>query len=159
MFLQEIHLPDERLIILHAQHETDVSENFNDGHGMNTHVDNNDNILIESTSLETDCIDFGSRALHQEDVPKPDHYNAYDRTMPTAKEQVSLFDALKIPNVLVEEALDKIISTEKANMAFEKPPPRGTIVIWVSCWKKAQNICLVMEYLTCLSYKGDYLME
>jgi hypothetical protein len=137
--LQEIHLPDEGLIIHHAQHETDVSDNFNDGHDMNTHVDDNDNILIESTSLETDCIDFGSRALHQEDVPKSDHYNAYDSTMPTAKELVSLVDALKIPNVLVEEALDKIISTEKANMAFEKPPPRGTVVSGCPVGKKRKT--------------------
>jgi hypothetical protein len=56
--LQDIHLPDEPLINLHARHETDVSDNFNDGHDMNTHVDDDDNILIESTSLETYCIDF-----------------------------------------------------------------------------------------------------
>jgi hypothetical protein len=129
--LQEIHLPDEPLINLHARHNTDVSDNYNDGHGMNTYVDNDDNILMESTSLETDCIDFGSRALHHEDVPESDHNNAYDSIMPRAKELVSLVDASKIPKergVLVEEALDKIISTEKANMASEKPPPRGTVV-------------------------------
>jgi hypothetical protein len=129
--LQEIHLPDEPLINLHAQHETNVSDTFNDGHNMNTHVDDNDNILIESTSLETDCIDFGSRALHHEDVPKLDHYNAYNSIMPRAKELVSLVDALKIPKergVLVEEALNKIISTKEANMASEKSPPRGIVV-------------------------------
>ncbi len=44
---------------------------------------------------------------------------------------MSLVDASKIPKergFLVEEALDKIIFTEKANIASEKPPPRGTLV-------------------------------
>jgi hypothetical protein len=48
-----------------------------------------------------------------------------------AKELVSLVDASKFPRkrgVLVEDALDKIISTEKANIASEKPQPRGTVV-------------------------------
>jgi hypothetical protein len=51
--------------------------------------------------------------------------------MPRAKEIVSLVDASKIPKergILVEEALDKIISTEKANLASEKPSPRGALV-------------------------------
>ena len=44
---------------------------------------------------------------------------------------VSLVDVSKFPQeqgVLVEEALVKIISMEKANIASEKPPPRGTLV-------------------------------
>ena len=60
-----------------------------------------------------------------------DHDNAYDSIMTRAKELVSLVDASKIPKdrgLLVEEALDKINSTKKANMASEKPPPRGTVV-------------------------------
>jgi hypothetical protein len=151
---------------------------------MNTHVDDNDNILIESTSLETDCIDFGSRALHHEDVPESDHYNAYDSNMPRAKELVSLVDASKIPKergVLVEWALDKIISTEKANMASEKPPPRGTVVSGCPVEKCAKHMSLhgifnifvlqrrlfdgqilifkgASQQVTVLSYKGDYLV-
>jgi hypothetical protein len=128
---QEIHLPDEPILDLHAGHDTDFSQKFDDGHNTNTQVDDDDDILIESTNVETDCIDFGSRALHHEDIPKSDHYNAYDMIMPRAKELVSLVDASKFPRergVLVEEALDKIISTEKANIASEKPLPRGTVV-------------------------------
>ncbi|KAI2505355.1 hypothetical protein MHU86_9061 [Fragilaria crotonensis] len=81
-------------------------------------------------SLETDCIDFGSRALHHEDVSELERYNAYDSIMPRAKELVSLVDASKAHKrgLLVEEALDKIIFTEKANMASEKPPPKGSLV-------------------------------
>ena len=86
---------------------------------------------MESTSLETVCIDFGSRALHHEDIPELERYNAYDSIMPRAKELVSLVDASKSPQergLLVEEALDKIIFTEKANMASEKPPPKVSLV-------------------------------
>jgi hypothetical protein len=119
---QEIHLPEEPLIDVCAGHETEP---------WNTHLDDNDNILMESTSLETDCIDFGSRALHHEDVSEFERYNAYDSIMPRAKELVSLVDASKSPQergLLVEEALDKTIFTEKANMASEKPPPKGSLV-------------------------------
>jgi len=113
-------------------HETDVSDNFVDVQHTNTHLDDNDNILMESTSLETDCIDFGSRALHHEDIPKLERYKAYDSIMPRAKELVSLVDASKSPQergLRVEEALDKIIFTKKANMASEKPPPKGSLVL------------------------------
>ncbi|KAI2501583.1 hypothetical protein MHU86_12854 [Fragilaria crotonensis] len=137
---QEIHLPEEPLIDVCAGHETEH---------MNTHLDNNDNILMESTSLETDCIDFGSRALHHEDVAKLERYNAYDSIMPRAKELVSLVDASKSPHergLLVEEALDKIIFTEKANMASEKPPPKGSLVSGVLL-ARCKNICLIMEFL------------
>ena len=124
-----------------AGHVTDVSDNLDDIKHTNTHVDDDDDILIESTSLETDCIDFGSRALHHEDIPKSDHYNVYDSIMPRAKELVSLVDASKIPKgrgLLVEEApLNKIISRDTS--------------IWLSCWKSMQNICLVMEFLTVLT--------
>jgi hypothetical protein len=120
--LQDIHLPDD-------------SDNFYDDHVTNTLLQFNDNdidaVLIESTSVETDCSDFGSHALHQEDVPVSDQYNAYNSIVPRAKELVSLVDASKIPKergFLVEEALDKIIFTEKANIASEKPPPRGILV-------------------------------
>jgi hypothetical protein len=58
--LQDIHLPD-------------VSDNFYNGHVTNTLLQFKDNdidaVLIESTSVESDCSDFGSHALHQEDVP------------------------------------------------------------------------------------------
>ena len=128
---QEIHLPEAPLNDLCSGHATDVSDNFVDVQHTNTHLDDNDNILMESTSLETDCIDFGSRALHHEDIPELERYNAYDSIMPRAKELVSLVDASKSPQergLLVEEALDKIIFTEKANMASEKPPPKGSLV-------------------------------
>jgi hypothetical protein len=120
-------LPEGRRLF-HAFLEV-VSDNCDDGHNRNTHVDDDDDILIEST--ETNCIDFGSRALHHEDVTKSDHCNACNMIMPRAKELNSLVDASKIPKergVLVEDALDKIISTRKANIASEKPPARGTVV-------------------------------
>ena len=76
---QEIHLPD-----------TDITDNFDDRHNTNNlvHVndDDIDDILLESTTVETDCIDFGSRALLHEDVPISEQYNAYDSIMPKAKE-------------------------------------------------------------------------
>ena len=128
-------MPDQPVFDLYAGHDTDIFDIFDDGNDMNTlvHADGDeiDDILIESTTLKTDCIDFGSHALHHEDLPNGHHYNAYDMIMPRAKELVSLVHASKFQqerDVLVEEALDKIISIEKANIASEKPPPRGTLV-------------------------------
>ena len=130
---QEIHLPDERGVNLHAQRQMDFSDNFDDDDNTNSLVDDDDidGLLVECTTLQTDCIDFGSRALHHDNGPNPEHYNAYDMIMSRAKEIVSLVDASKNPKergVVVEESLDKIISTEKANIASEKAPPRGTLV-------------------------------
>ena len=90
-----------------------------------------DDILLESTTVETDCIDFGSRMLYHKDAPILEHYNAYNSIMPRAKELVSLIDASKLHkerDFLVEEALDKIIFMEKANIASEKQPPGGALV-------------------------------
>jgi hypothetical protein len=130
---QEIHLPDERGVNLHAEHQMDFSDNFDDEDDSNSLVDDDDidGLLVECTTLQTDCIDFGSRALHHENGPHPEHYNAYDMIMSRAKEIVSLVDASKNPKergVVVEESLDKIISTEKSNIASEKAPPRGLLV-------------------------------
>jgi hypothetical protein len=52
----------------------------------------NDNDFDDVLIVETDCIDFGSRALHHKDVPVSDHHNAYNSAMPRAKELVSLSD-------------------------------------------------------------------
>ena len=130
---QEIHLPDERGVNLQADHQMDFSDNFDDEDDSNSLVDDDDidGLLVECTTLQTDCIDFGSRALHHENGPHPEHYNAYDMIMSRAKEIVSLVDASKNPKergVVVEESLDKIISTEKSNIASEKAPPRGLLV-------------------------------
>ena len=89
---QEIHLHDQPDIDLqhHAGHDTDIFDIFEDANDMNTlvHVngDDIDDILIESTTVQTDCIDFGSRALHHKDVPNCHHYNVYDMIMARAKE-------------------------------------------------------------------------
>jgi hypothetical protein len=122
--LQKIHSPD-----------TDITDNFDDGHDTNNlvHVNDNDidDKLLESTTVETDCIDFGLRALYHENVPISEHYDENNSTMPRAKELVSLVDASKIPKergFLVKEALDKIIFMENVNIASEKPPQRGTLV-------------------------------
>ena len=57
--------------------------------------------------------------------------------MPRLKELVSIFAASKNcleRGVAVEQALDKLISDEKANLASRKPPPIGGVVS-SSCWK------------------------
>lgn len=121
---QEIHLPN--------QIDNDYSVNLDD------HIDNfASDILIESATVETDCIDFGSRLLHhdehnhEEDGIQTDICNAYDIIMARAKELVSLVEASKNSkerSILVEEALDNIIANEKANLASEKPPLTGGLV-------------------------------
>jgi hypothetical protein len=77
--LQEIELPD-------------VTDNFDDSHVTNTFCQVNDNDFDDVLIVETDCINFGSRALHHKDVPVSDHHNAYNSTMPRAKELVSISD-------------------------------------------------------------------
>ena len=58
-------------------------------------------------------------------------YNPCDMFMPRVKELVSIVAASKNcreRGLAVEEALDKLISVEKANLASEKPPPIGGVV-------------------------------
>ena len=117
---QEVHLPYFR---------DDIVDNF--GCHLQDDDDDIDDVLIECTTVATDCIDFGSRFLHQKDICISDHYNAYNMIMPRAKELLSLVAASQNPEergLLVEQALDNIISMEKANIASEKPPPNGMIV-------------------------------
>ena len=115
---QEIHMPD-------------FCDEFVDNFACDFPDDDSDidDVLIECTTVAPDCIDFGSRALHQEDIPISDHYNAYNRIMSRTKELLSLVAASKNPEdwcgVVVEEALDNIISIAKAKIASEKPPPKG----------------------------------
>ena len=90
-----------------------------------------DNSLIESTTIETDCIDFGTCAILQEYTVDVNHSNAYDTIMSRVKELVSLVEASRNTKervTLVEEALDQIICNEKANIASEKPAPKGRVV-------------------------------
>ena len=47
---------------------------------------------------------------------------------------------------LVEEAIDKIISTKKANIASEKPPPRGTLVSACSIGKVRKPSVLAWNF-------------
>ena len=125
------------VIDLHAGHDTDIFDVFDDGNDTTTlaHVHGDDiddnGILVESTTVQTDCIDFGLRALPHKDVINCHHYNAYDMIIPRAKELVSLVDASKFPKergVIVEDALDKMINTKKANIASVNPPLRETLV-------------------------------
>ncbi len=58
-------------------------------------------------------------------------YNPYDMFMPRVKELVSIVAASKNcreRGLAVEEALNNLISVEKANLASEKPPPIGGVV-------------------------------
>jgi hypothetical protein len=154
--LHETHLPD-----------TDITHNFDDIHNTNTLVHVNDNnldgILLESTAVETDCIDFGSQALYHKDVSITEHYNAYDSIMPRAKELVSLVDASNIPEergFLVEEELDKIIFTEKANIACEKPPPRGTLLSGCPVGKvRKAYVSLWDFYQFCLTFIFESMLH
>jgi hypothetical protein len=131
---QEIYLPDEQVVDVNAGYDTDTFHAFH-GNGTTTlaydEADNIDDVLVESTTAESDCIDFGSRALPHEDVLNCHHYSAYDMIMARAKELVSLVDASRFRKdrgVIVEDALDQIISIEKANIASENQPMRGALV-------------------------------
>lgn len=118
---QEVYLQDdESLDNCHGSHHGD--DNYND--------DDDDAWLVESI-VDSDCIDFGSRVHHQDEFPDALFYNPYDMFMPRVKELVSIVAASKNcreRGVAVEQALDKLISDEKANLASEKPPPIGGVV-------------------------------
>ena len=68
--LQEVHFPDQPITNIDDVENavTDDCNVFNDGQHLNAFLDNQDvdNSLIESTTIETDCIDFGTRAILQE---------------------------------------------------------------------------------------------
>ena len=81
--------------------------------------------------MDSNCIDFGSRVHHQDEFPNASFYNPYNMFMPRVKELVSIVAASKNcreGGVAVKQALDKLISDEKANLASEKPPPIGGAV-------------------------------
>ena len=87
----------------------------------NVFLDNQDvdKSLIESTTIETDCIDFGTRgAILQEYTVDGNHSNAaYDTIMSRVKELLSLVEASRNTKeivTLVEESLDQLICNEKA---------------------------------------------
>ncbi|KAI2502158.1 hypothetical protein MHU86_12294 [Fragilaria crotonensis] len=116
---------------VHLQHEL-CDDCHDGGSGDNYHDDDDDDDawLIES-KVDSDCIDFGSRVHHQDEFPDSLLYNPYDMFMPRVKELVSIVAASKNcreRGLAVEEALDKLISVEKANLASEKPPPIGEVV-------------------------------
>jgi hypothetical protein len=131
---QEIYLPDDQVIHLYTGHDTDIFDACNDGNHRATLADSdgddNDGVA-ESTTLESDCIDFGLRALPHEEVLNHQRHSAHDTIIPRAKELVSLVDASKLPEErrdIVADALDKMIAIEKATIASENPPLRGTLV-------------------------------
>ena len=77
-------------------------------------------------ALILDCVRFPTKTHSIANVTMP-------TIIPRAKEPVSLVDASKFPKErgdIVEDALDKMISIEKANIASENPPLRGTLVSW-----------------------------
>ena len=86
-------------------------------------------MLVKST-MDSDCIDFGSRVHHQDEFSDALFYNPYDMFMPRAKELVSIVAASKNCSergVAVEQSVDKNISDEKANLTSEKLPPIGGV--------------------------------
>ena len=114
---------------VHLKHE--LFDDCHDGGSGDDYHDNNDDDawLIESKA-DSDCIDFGSRVHHQNEFPYSLFYNPYGMFMPRVKELVSIVATSKNcreRGLAVEEALDKLICVEKANLASKKPPPIGGV--------------------------------
>jgi hypothetical protein len=115
---------------VYFQDDESLDDCHNSHCGDNNNNDEDDAWLVEST-VYSDCNDFGSRVHHQDKFPDALLYNPYDILMPRVKEQVSIVAASKNcreRGVAVEQALDKLISDDKANLASEKPPPIGGVV-------------------------------
>ena len=103
-------------------HDSDGGDNYND--------DDDDAWFVKST-VDSDCIDFGSRVHHQDEFPVALFYNPYVMFMPRVKELVSIVAAStnrRERGEKVEQALHKLISDEKANLASQKSPPIGGVV-------------------------------
>ena len=133
---QEVHFPDEPITNIDDV-ENDATDDGNvvdDGEHSNVFLDDQDvdDALIESTTIVTDCIDFGTRAIFQEcTVDVNQDSKVYDAIMSRVKELVSLVEASRNTKerlTLVEGALDQIICNEKANVASEKLAPKGALV-------------------------------
>ncbi len=106
-------------------------DDCHNGHCGDNNNDDEGNAWLVECTVDSDCIDFGSRVHHQDEFPDALFFNPYDMFMPRVKELVSIVAASKNcreRGVAVEQALDKLISDEKANLASEKPPPIGGVV-------------------------------
>ena len=109
-------------------------ESLDDCHDSHRGDKNNDdevNVWLVKSTVDSDCIYFGSRVHHQDTFPDALFYNPYDMSMPRVKELVSIVAASRNcceRGVANQQALDKLISDEKANLALEKPPPIGGVV-------------------------------
>lgn len=101
------------------------------------YAENGDQDLLVESTVDSDCIDFGSH-LYEElcsdetgNQGSMSLYNPYETFMPRVKELVSLVATSKNcreRGIAVEQALDNLISKEKANLASQKPSPRGVVV-------------------------------
>ena len=81
--------------------------------------------------MDSDCVDFGSRVHHQDKFPDALFYNPYNMFMPRVNELVRIAAATKHyreRGEAVAQALDKLVSDEKAILASKKPPPIGGVV-------------------------------
>ncbi len=101
-------------------------ESLDDCHDSHRGDKNNDdevNVWLVKSTVDSDCIDFGSLVHHQDEFPDELFYNPYNMMlMPRVKELESIVAASKNCHergVAVEQALDTLISDEKANLASE----------------------------------------
>ena len=83
---QEVHFPDQPITNIDdvENRSTDDCNVFDDGQHSNVFLDDQDvdNSLVESTTIETHYIDFGTRAILQEYTVDVNHHsNAYDTIM------------------------------------------------------------------------------
>lgn len=81
--------------------------------------------------MDSNCIDFGSCLHDQEGFPGAVYNPHHDIIIPRAKELVCIVAASRNSRergVAVEEALDKMISAEKENLASDQPLPQGGVV-------------------------------
>ncbi len=106
-------------------------DNCHDSHRGDNYNNDKDNAWLVKSTVDSDCIDFGSCVHQQDKFPDALFYNPYNMFMTRVKDLVSIVAALKNCHergVAVEQALGKLIFDEKANLASKKPQPMGGVV-------------------------------
>ena len=147
--LHETHLPD-----------TDITHNFDDRHNTNTlvHVndDNLDGILLESTAVETDALHWfwitsalPQRRINNGALQCVRQY--YAKSKGTSQSCWCLKYPWRERFSCGGGTRQDYFHGESQHRLWETTTKRDTI-IWVSCWESAQSICLVVGFLSVLSY-------
>ena len=67
---------------VYLQDDESLDDCHNSHRGVNNKNDDEDDSWLVESTVDSDCIDFGSRVHHQDEFPDALFYNSYDMFMP-----------------------------------------------------------------------------